>query len=217
GESIFGFQRFLLRHFRVQRVRTGVLIALVCALILAGVGLLDPRALGPGNHLTSEILAGREHIGITTIVARFVTTLVSYVSGCAGGIFAPSLALGASLGSWISSWWVGQNAVLLSLLGMIAVLTGVTLCPFTSFVLILEMTDRHNAIFAMMLTALAAQASAHLITRDSFYEKSKRTIRAALVAGSGHRRRAEDRPALAEGRESGVEAEALPDLFPREE
>ena len=217
GESIFGFQRFLLRHFRVQRVRTGVLIALVCALILAGVGLLDPRALGPGNHLTSEILAGREHIGITTIVARFVTTLVSYVSGCAGGIFAPSLALGASLGSWISSWWVGQNAVLLSLLGMIAVLTGVTLCPFTSFVLILEMTDRHNAIFAMMLTALAAQASAHLITRDSFYEKSKRTIRAALVAGSGHRRRAEDRPALAEGGESGVEAEALPDLFPREE
>lgn len=181
GESIFAFQRFLLRHFRIQRVRTGFGIAVVCALILAGVGLLDPHALGPGNQLTSEILAGRVHAGLETVASRFVTTLVTYVSGCAGGIFAPSLALGASLGSWLSSWWAGQNVVLLSLLGMIAVLTGVTLCPFTSFVLILEMTDRHNAIFAMMLTALAAQASAHLITRHSFYEKSRRAILTGLM------------------------------------
>jgi H+/Cl- antiporter ClcA len=153
----------------------------VCALILVGVGLLDAHALGPGNRLISEILEGRVHAGIETVASRFVTTLVTYVSGCAGGIFAPSLALGASLGSWLSSWWTAQNVVLMSLLGMIAVLTGVTLCPFTSFVLILEMTDRHNAIFAMMLTALAAQASAHLITRHSFYEKSRRAILTGLI------------------------------------
>lgn len=181
GEAIFAFQRFLLRHFRIQRVRTGLGIALVCAFILVGVGLLDSLAFGPGNRLTSEILAGRVHAGIETVLSRFVTTLVTYVSGCAGGIFAPSLALGASLGSWLSSWWHGENAVLLSLLGMIAVLTGVTLCPFTSFVLILEMTDRHNAIFAMMLTALAAQGSAHLITRHSFYERSRRAITTGLL------------------------------------
>lgn len=206
GESIFAFQRFLIRHFRVQRVRTGFVIAFLCAMILVGVGLLDARTLGPGNHLSSEILAGREHAGLATVAGRFVTTLVSYVSGCAGGIFAPSLALGASLGSWLSSWWAGQNAVLLSLLGMIAVLTGVTMCPFTSFVLIVEMTDRHNAIFAMMLAALAAQAGARLITPHSFYEKSKRTIRAALIEGSGHHRRADDVPKASSLEPPGGEA-----------
>jgi H+/Cl- antiporter ClcA len=194
GEAIFAFQRFLLRHFRMQRVRTGLVVAIVCALILAAIGLVDPRGLGPGNRLTSEILAGREQVGFLTVVTRFVTTMVTYVSGCAGGIFAPSLAIGASLGDWLSSWWTGQNMVLLSLLGMIAVLTGVTLCPFTSFVLILEMTDRHNAIFAMMLTALAAQGSAHLVTRHSFYEKSRRAIRTGLVRAISPPAAASDAP-----------------------
>lgn len=196
GEAIFAFQRFLLRHFRIQRVRTGLGIALVCSFLLVGVGLVDDLAFGPGNRLTSEILAGRVHAGIETVLSRFVTTLVTYVSGCAGGIFAPSLALGASLGNWLSSWWHGENAVLLSLLGMIAVLTGVTLCPFTSFVLILEMTDRHSAIFAMMMTALAAQGSAHLITRHSFYEKSRRAITTGLLRSLSPPANSEDAPPL---------------------
>ncbi len=187
GESIFVVQRFLLRSFRLQRVRAGFLIALVCAFTLVGIGLLDAHALGPGNRLISEILSGREHPGIVTVLSRFVTTLVTYVSGCAGGVFAPSLALGASLGAWISSWWMGQSTVLLALLGMIAVLTGVTFCPFTSFVLIVEMTDHHNAILPMMLTALAAQGSARLVSRHSFYEKSKRAMIYQLRHADGSR------------------------------
>jgi H+/Cl- antiporter ClcA len=76
----------------------------------------------------------------------------------------------------VASWWSGTNVVLLSLLGMIAVLTGVTRAPFTSFVLILEMTDRHSAIFPMMLTALVALGSARLVGSASFYEQSKRAL-----------------------------------------
>jgi H+/Cl- antiporter ClcA len=110
------------------------------------------------------------------VAVRIVSTGASYVSGAAGGVFAPFLAIGASVGSWVASWWPGTNAVLLALLGMIAVLTGLTRAPFTSFVLILEMTDRHSAIFPMMLTALVAFGAARMAGGLSFYEQTKRLI-----------------------------------------
>jgi H+/Cl- antiporter ClcA len=59
-------------------------------------------------------------------------------------------------------------------LGMIGFLTGVTRTPFTSFILVLEMTDRHSAIFPMMLVALAANWSAWLTDSESFYEHVKK-------------------------------------------
>jgi H+/Cl- antiporter ClcA len=176
GSALFRLRRRSANRSRAHPARAGVLTALGCALVLAGLGYVDHRALGPGNRLVSDILAGETTANAELIGARVLSTSVSYLSGCAGGIFAPCLAIGASVGSWISTWWQGTNAVLLALLGMIAVLTGVTRAPFTSFVLILEMTDRHSAIFPMMLTALVALGSARLVGGTSFYEQTKRLI-----------------------------------------
>jgi H+/Cl- antiporter ClcA len=176
GSALFRARRFTEDRFRAHPARNGLLVALACSLCLAALGYADGRALGPGNHLMSRILSGETTASAELIGARVLSTGVSYLSGCGGGIFAPALAIGASVGSWISTWWHGTNAVLLSLLGMTAVLTGVTRAPFTSFVLILEMTDRHSAIFPMMLTALVALGSARLIGGASFYEQTKRVI-----------------------------------------
>jgi H+/Cl- antiporter ClcA len=62
---------------------------------------------------------------------------------------------------------------LMVLLGMIGFLTGVTRTPFTSFILVLEMTNRHLAIFPMMLAALSAQWIAQFVDNKSFYEHVK--------------------------------------------
>jgi len=179
GATIFRLQS-LLRTVRLRRISTGLAVAFACGLALVLFRFLDPRALGPGNRLISDLLAGNTVANAELVAIRFGSTVVSYVSGCAGGIFAPSLAIGASLGSWLASWWTGTNAVLFALLGMIAVLTGVTRAPFTSFVLIVEMTDRHSAIFPMMLSALTALAGARLFGSHSFYELSKRVLLAEL-------------------------------------
>lgn len=176
GTAVFSLQQAIGRRLHLFKLKTGLVVALACGLIVVGLALVDAHALGPGNRLISEILAGRTQAGIETVAVRFVSTVASYLSGCAGGIFAPSLALGASLGAWVSSWWHASTTVLLALLGMIAVLTGVTRCPFTSFVLIVEMTDRHRAIFPMMLTALVADGVARLTGHESFYEQSKRVM-----------------------------------------
>jgi H+/Cl- antiporter ClcA len=194
GSAIFKLQAWLWRTLRLRRIATGLAVAFVCAIALIVLRSVDERALGPGNRLVSDILAGDTTGSARLVAARFGSTLVSYLSGCAGGIFAPSLAIGASLGSWIASLWTGSNAALFALLGMIAVLTGVTRAPFTSFVLIVEMTDRHSAIFPMMLTALCALAGARVLGSLSFYERSKRMLMREL----------EPRPAPADGRQGAI-------------
>lgn len=108
--------------------------------------------------------------------ARAMANFLSYASGCAGGIFAPALSTGAALGSLFSQLPLGLDPHLTVLLGMTAFLTGVTRTPFTSFVLVLEMTDRHSVILAMMISAMSASAAAHLLEPHSLYEKIKENI-----------------------------------------
>jgi H+/Cl- antiporter ClcA len=176
GNALFRGSRAVRSAVRARPMRHGITVAVACALVVAGVGLLDRRALGPGNQLVSQILSGETTASAQLVGVRILSTSASYLSGCAGGVFAPFLAIGAGAGSWVSTWWPGTNGVLLALLGMIAVLTGLTRAPFTSFVLILEMTDRHSAIFPMMLTALVALGSSRLAGGVSFYEQSKRLV-----------------------------------------
>jgi H+/Cl- antiporter ClcA len=49
----------------------------------------------------------------------------------------------------------------------------VTRTPFTSAIIVLEMTDRHNLIFHLMLAAMVASMVAVLVDRHSFYDHLK--------------------------------------------
>ena len=64
---------------------------------------------------------------------------------------------------------------------MIAFLTGATRSPFTSFILVFEMTDRQAAVVPMMAAALLANIAAKFVESESFYEKSRDQI----LAGYG--------------------------------
>jgi H+/Cl- antiporter ClcA len=56
---------------------------------------------------------------------------------------------------------------------MVGFLTGVTRTPFTSAILVLEMTDRHNVIFHLMLAGMIASIVSYPIDRHSFYDHLK--------------------------------------------
>ena len=73
------------------------------------------------------------------------------------------------------------------LCSMAGFLTGVVRSPFTAAILVLEMTDRHSAIFQLLLGALLAQAVAALVDRHSLYEHLKQGfVRESLAQeGSG--------------------------------
>jgi H+/Cl- antiporter ClcA len=138
---------------------------------------MNDHILGSGKELMNGVLfTSEKHISFDTMAVRIIGPVLSFNVGSAGGIFAPSLAAGASVGSYLSSLFglSGANANIIILSGMVGFLTGVTRTPFTSAILVLEMTDRHNVIFHLMLAALVSNIAALLIDKHSLYEQLKK-------------------------------------------
>ena len=150
---------------------------LVCSLVVAMMAIYtNQEYLNSGKELMSRILFSTDKfVHWYTPIIRILGSIVSFTSGAAGGVFAPALASGASIGSAISGLLSlsASNTNLLILAGMVAFLTGVTRSPFTSAILVLEMTEGHHIIFHLMLAALTANLMAHFIDKKSFYDHLK--------------------------------------------
>jgi H+/Cl- antiporter ClcA len=182
------FCRILLAFDRLRRSFSGWIgqagFALACALLFAcTVYLLGPMAIGSGNALLQSYLFANEvDASAANMGARLMGPLFSFSAGGAGGIFAPSLAGGAAVGGWIAEWFNPTRGQfnLLVLAGMTAFLTGVTRSPFTSAILVLEMTDRHSAIFQLMYAAMVGYLISFTIDRKSYYERMKERLLKAL-------------------------------------
>ena len=69
------------------------------------------------------------------------------------------------------------------LTGMVAFLTGVSRSPFTSAILVLEMTDRHSVIFQLMYAAMIGNLIATIIDRKPYYERMKERMLKAIGMG----------------------------------
>ncbi|TIU41605.1 MAG: chloride channel protein, partial [Mesorhizobium sp.] len=114
--------------------------------------------------------------------------LMSMVSGIPGGIFAPSLAVGAGLGSALGLIF-GASTGIAALLGMAGYFAGVVQAPMTAFVIILEMTGNHDNVIALMCASMLGFGTARLISNEPLYHALSRVfvaeaIRRRRVAGA---------------------------------
>lgn len=155
-----------------------ILFVVVAGLVIALIAyFLNAAILGSGKDLMNTTLfTDDKHVSWHTMLLRMVGPVICFNTGAAGGVFAPALAAGASIGAFISGLFhfIGSNANILILSGMVGFLTGVTRTPFTSAILVLEMTDRHSVIFHLMLAALVSNIAALLVDKHSFYEQLKK-------------------------------------------
>jgi H+/Cl- antiporter ClcA len=157
--------------------RQHVFFVLGCALLLVTAAVfIDEQVLGSGKDLmTKALFTDHKYSAWYVPLLRIGGPLVSFTTGAAGGVFAPALSAGASIGATIAGWLhlSAANSNLLVLAGMVGFLTGVTRTPFTSAILVLEMTDRHNVIFHLMVAGMVSSLVAMLIDRHSFYDHLK--------------------------------------------
>ena len=162
--------RFKFRHQHI-------LYLVCCSLIIVSIAyFFDSKILGSGKDIMTQTLFTPDKYSEWYIPGlRIIGPILSFTSGAAGGVFAPSLSAGASIGSTIAGWLnlSETNANLIILVGMVGFLTGVTRTPFTSAILVLEMTDRHSVILYLMLAALVSNLISLLIDRHSFYDRLK--------------------------------------------
>lgn len=144
------------------------------------------QAMGTGKPLINTILfEGTDAAPWYAFPARFAGAVLSFSVGASGGIFATSLSSGASLGAFLVHW-IGLPAEhhnLMVLVCMIGFLTGVTRTPFTAAILVLEMTDRHSAIFYFLLAGMISNLGAGLVLKRSFYEIQKDRYLEGVGAG----------------------------------
>ena len=171
-----------------------------CGLLLGGLAyLVGIEGVGTGKPIINRLLF--QNNGVTPwylFPVRFAGMALSYSSGGAGGVFATSLSAGAILGDGICQIFdvAVADRNLLILVSMVSFLTGVVRSPFTAAILVLEMTDRHSAIFQLLLSGLLAQGVASLVDPHSLYEH----LKAGFIRETGDvDRAAQTAPAPADG------------------
>lgn len=169
---------FILRKKSVFKKQSQkIMYVIICGLIIAALGvLINYQTFGSGKEIMVETLfTGDKNVEWYVPLLRFFGPIITFSSGAAGGIFAPSLSAGASIGSVLSDWLTlsPTETNVIMLCGMTAFLTGITRSPFTSSILVIEMTNSHNIIFYLMLTALVSSLVANLVSRHSFYDHLK--------------------------------------------
>ncbi|WP_292338075.1 chloride channel protein, partial [Mesorhizobium sp.] len=125
---------------------------------------------------------------------KFLAGLLSMISGIPGGIFAPSLAVGAGIGSSLGLLF-GASTGAAALLGMAGYFAGVVQAPMTAFVIILEMTGNHDNVIALMLASMLGYGTARMISHEPLYHALSRIF----IAEAIRRRRAEAGPGSAQG------------------
>ncbi len=155
-----------------------ILLATVCGLIVATTGWLSHGlSWGTGYETTRHLLMGQQ-APITFGPAKFIATLATALSGAPGGIFAPSLSVGAGLGQLIAMLFPGGSAGAIVLLGMVGYFTGVVRAPMTSVIIMMEMTADRTMILPLFATALIADAVSGSVCREKLYHALSRPFMA---------------------------------------
>lgn len=161
----------------LKKQKNKLLFVLLAPMVIATAGFfLGHETMGSGKEImTRTLFTEDKDVAWYVPILRINGLIFSFSTGAAGGIFAPSLSAGAAVGAAIASWFDFTNGHinLLILSGMVAFLTGVTRSPFTSSIIVLEMTDRHNVIFHLMMAGLVASFVAALVDRHSIYHHLK--------------------------------------------
>ena len=148
-----------------------VLTAAICGVIVAAMGFLSAGATwGTGYGTTKAMLAGTsESMWFGPI--KFVATLATSVSAIPGGIFAPSLAVGAGVGQVLTYFFAPENAGAIVLLGMAGYFVGVVRAPLTAVIILAETTSRTNMILPLFATALIGDWAGSMVCRERLYHK----------------------------------------------
>ncbi|HEY1078928.1 MAG TPA: chloride channel protein, partial [Bdellovibrio sp.] len=174
--AIFGHAIYFATKIRkkIRSKKLQIIFVMVLSIVIFSIAYYDNFAIGGGKEYISSLLFTDIQQSATTIPLRFLNTFFVYITGVAGGIFAPSLALGAGigyqLGQFLEVMFNLSNSNLFILCGMVSFLTGVTRTPLTSFILVMEMTDRHASIVPLMLSGFISILIAKLWHKEGFYE-----------------------------------------------
>lgn len=153
---------------------TQIIYLIMSSLFIASIAyFIHHGILGSGKENMEQLLFHKDKEQHWYMpLFRVIGVALSFTSGGAGGIFAPALSAGASIGGVFASLanLTNNESNVVILAGMVAFLTGITRAPFTSAILVLEMTDRHSLIFHLMLASIVSSVVSIIVNQHSLYD-----------------------------------------------
>lgn len=145
--------------------------------LIGGIGLFFPHIFGVGYETIEAVLMGKMALSIIAVLVfiKILATSITIGSGGSGGIFAPSLFIGAMLGSVYGSMVnylfpdITAPAGAYSLVGMGAVFAGAAEAPITSILILFEMTGDYRIILPLMVSSVTSALASHMINPETIY------------------------------------------------
>jgi H+/Cl- antiporter ClcA len=170
-----------------------MLFAGICGFVVAMVGVVSHgTTFGTSYEMARGAVEGQPTPQFF-FIGKLIASFLSMLSGIPGGIFAPSLAVGAGFGSTVSQI-IGSNLALGAILGMAGYFAGVVQAPMTAFVIILEMTGDHQAVIPIMAVSMIGYITSRMLSREPLYHGLSRNFVAAAI----RTRRAQEKGPAAE-------------------
>lgn len=154
----------------IQPVAGGLVVGLL--------GWFMPEVLGVGYDYVEQVLGGDFPLKTVAVLAalKIVATATCYSSGNAGGIFGPSLFIGAMMGGAVGSvahWLLPHQTAgpgAYALIGMGTAFAGIVRTPLTSVIMIFELTRDYSIIVPLMISNLISFFISYRLQREPIYE-----------------------------------------------
>ena len=151
--------------------------AVLGGLILGAMGLYVPHILGVGYPAMDLALMQELSWGLMLglVVAKIVATSITIGSGGSGGVFAPSLFMGAMAGGFFGTAVhhvfpaVTAPPPAYSIVGMGAVVAGTTHGPLSAIMILFEMTGEYKIILPLMIACIISTLASGHLSKESIY------------------------------------------------
>ena len=155
--------------------RRPVGFAALCGSVVGTLGVATGLTWGTGYGAARAMILGVD-APLWFGPAKFIATLATAVAGLPGGIFAPSLAVGAGVGNLLQPLFPGSPASAIVILGMVAYFAGVVRAPLTAVIILSETTASRGLMLPMFAAAFIADGVSQLICREKLYHGLSRTF-----------------------------------------
>lgn len=148
----------------------------VGGLCVGVIGVWYPETWGNGQSIIESITGNAEFTLIATLlVLKIVATSATAGSGGLGGVFTPTLVVGAALGAAFAEVidWIdpsdANHRISFALVGMAGLCASTTHAPITAIILVFELTGDYALILPLMLCAMTGSIAARMFDPDSIY------------------------------------------------
>ena len=144
---------------------------------IGAIGIIFPQVMGVGYDSINDALYGNMiwYIAFILIFVKILATSITLGSGGSGGIFAPSLFMGAMLGyffgSLVHNLFPQMTATpgAYALVAMTGLVAGTTRAPITAIIIVFELTNDYRIVLPLMIAGIISTIISTRLSRESIY------------------------------------------------